>query len=80
MMDPDLDPLCGRRSGFTDPARVDMPVGRGTYPWDGAWGVWFWIDPERQLVYVGMIQRMMQEGMAPFQAPTQKLMAEAYID
>jgi CubicO group peptidase (beta-lactamase class C family) len=62
---------------FFDPAAAGAPVGRGTYQWDGASGVWFWIDPENDLVFVGMIQRMLQEGMAPLQAMTQKMIAEA---
>ena len=64
---------------FADPALAGSPVGRGTYQWDGASGVWFWIDPENQIVFVGMIQRMLQEGMAPLQAMTQALVAEAMI-
>lgn len=62
---------------FSDPAAAGSPVGRGTYQWDGASGVWFWIDPENDLLFVGMIQRMMQEGMPPLQQLTQTLIAEA---
>jgi len=62
---------------FHDPALAASPVGKGAYQWDGASGVWFWIDPENQIVFVGMIQRMLQEGMAPLQAMTQALVAEA---
>lgn len=62
---------------FSDPAAAGSPVGRGTYQWDGASGVWFWIDPENDLLFVGMIQRMMQEGMPPLQELTQTLIAEA---
>ena len=46
------------RTVFNDPALAGSPVGRGTYQWDGASGVWFWIDPENDLLFVGMIQRM----------------------
>lgn len=62
---------------FSDPAAAGSPVGCGTYQWDGASGVWFWIDPENDLLFVGMIQRMMQEGMPPLQSLTQALIAEA---
>ena len=62
---------------FHDPAAAGSPVGQGTYQWDGASGVWFWVDRENQIVFVGMIQRMLQEGMAPLQALTQALVAEA---
>ncbi len=62
---------------FFDPAAARAPVGRGTYQWDGASGVWFWSDPENDLLFVGMIQRMMQEGMPRLQDLTQNLIAEA---
>jgi len=55
-------------------------VGRGTYQWDGASGVWFWVDPEHDLIFVGMIQRMMQEGMPRLQELTQAMIAEALAD
>jgi CubicO group peptidase (beta-lactamase class C family) len=43
---------------FTDPALADNPVGKGTFLWDGAAGTWFWIDPEYDIVFVGMIQQL----------------------
>jgi CubicO group peptidase (beta-lactamase class C family) len=62
---------------FYDPTAAGSPVGRGTYQWDGASGVWFWIDPENQVLFVGMIQRMLQEGMPALQPLTQQLVSEA---
>jgi CubicO group peptidase (beta-lactamase class C family) len=62
---------------FYDPELAGSPVGKGTYQWDGAGGAWFWVDPEHDLLFVGLIGRMMQEGMVPYQAETQKLIAEA---
>ena len=63
---------------FTDPAACGIPVGRGTYHWDGAWGTWFWVDHENDLIYVGLIQRGM--NFSPnLQALTQTLMADAYV-
>lgn len=62
---------------FFDPAAAGAPVGRGTYQWDGASGVWFWVDPEHDLVFVGMIQRMLQPEAPPLQALTQTWIAEA---
>ena len=64
---------------FMDPKAAGSPVGRGTYQWDGAAGTWFWIDPEHDLLFVGLIQRMMQEGMTPYQAASQALIAEALV-
>ena len=62
---------------FYDPALAGSPVGRGTYQWDGAAGAWFWIDPENDLLFVGIIARMMQPGMTLYQAETQALIAKA---
>jgi CubicO group peptidase (beta-lactamase class C family) len=42
-----------------DPAMANLPDGQGTFFWDGAAGTWFWIDPTNNVVFVGMIQRMM---------------------
>ena len=39
-----------------DPAAVGEPVAEGSYHWGGAAGTWFWIDPETDLTFVGMIQ------------------------
>jgi CubicO group peptidase (beta-lactamase class C family) len=63
---------------FTDPEACGVPVGKGTYHWDGAWGTWFWVDHENDLIYVGLIQRGMT--FSPnLQALTQTLMADAYV-
>jgi CubicO group peptidase (beta-lactamase class C family) len=42
-----------------DPAEAAMPDGKGTFFWDGAAGTWFWVDPTNDIVFVGMIQRML---------------------
>lgn len=59
-----------------DPVAADLPVGKGTYHWDGAAGTWFWVDPENDLVFVGMIQ-LLSYTPPPLQAVTQRLMAAA---
>jgi CubicO group peptidase (beta-lactamase class C family) len=41
-----------------DPPTAGLPVGQGTFFWDGAAGTWFWVDPTNDVVFVGMIQRM----------------------
>jgi CubicO group peptidase (beta-lactamase class C family) len=65
---------------FTDPDAAGIPVGRGTYEWDGAAGTWFWVDWANDLIFVGMIQRFTRtEGVANAQQLTQKLMAKAII-
>ena len=65
---------------FIDPGQVGSKVGMGTYQWDGAAGTWFWVDPVNEIVYVGLIQRMMQDGMVPLQKTTQAMLAEAMIE
>jgi CubicO group peptidase (beta-lactamase class C family) len=47
---------------FTDPLRVDEPVGKGTFFWSGAADTWFWVDPTNDLIFVGMTQRMIGPG------------------
>ncbi len=37
-----------------DPARAGRPVGKGTYEWSGAFGCFFWIDREHDVLAVGM--------------------------
>jgi CubicO group peptidase (beta-lactamase class C family) len=39
---------------FTDKAASVMPVGYGTYMWDGMFATHFWIDPKNNLVVVFM--------------------------
>ena len=63
---------------FIDPDAAGIPVGEGTYQWDGAAGTWFWIDPKNDLLFVGMIQ-LLSETAPPLQAMTQKRMAEAIV-
>ena len=62
---------------FNDPPAAGSKVGVGTYQWDGAAGTWFWIDPTNDLLYVGLIQRMAEEGVSHVQAITQELIAGA---
>jgi CubicO group peptidase (beta-lactamase class C family) len=63
---------------FTDPALAGVPVGLGTYHWDGAAGTWFWVDPAHDLLYVGLIQ-LLSETAPPLQKTTQTMMADAIV-
>ena len=63
---------------FTDPESAGVPVGKGTYHWDGAAGTWFWVDPANDLVFVGMTQCLSYTA-PPLQALTQTLMADAIV-
>jgi CubicO group peptidase (beta-lactamase class C family) len=65
---------------FTDPKAAGIPVGQGTYEWDGAAGTWFWVDWANDLIFIGMIQRFaVTEGVANAQQLTQKLLAAAIL-
>jgi CubicO group peptidase (beta-lactamase class C family) len=48
-----------------DPAKLGSPAGRGTFLWDGLAGTWFWVDPTNDVVFVGMIQRLLNTPGAP---------------
>ena len=41
-----------------DPVAAGTLTGKGSYYWGGAAGTWFWIDPEYDIVFIGMIQRI----------------------
>lgn len=51
---------------ITDPVAMKSPAGQGTFYWGGAAGTWFWIDPENDLFFIGMIQRFGSNPDAPF--------------
>jgi CubicO group peptidase (beta-lactamase class C family) len=42
-----------------DPGEANLPDGKGEFFWDGAAGTWFWIDPTNDVVFIGMIQRLL---------------------
>ncbi len=42
-----------------------LPMGEGTYYWGGAAGTWFWIAPENELFFIGMIQLFDQFAPEP---------------
>jgi CubicO group peptidase (beta-lactamase class C family) len=64
---------------FTDPELAGVPVGKGTYHWDGAASTWFWVDPVHDLLYVGLVQ-LLSETAPALQKTTQTMMAQAYLD
>ena len=54
-------PFPGRGFGLDfavvdDPSAAGEPWAQGSYYWGGAAGTWFWIDPQTDLTFVGMIQ------------------------
>jgi CubicO group peptidase (beta-lactamase class C family) len=66
---------------FEDPVKFGSSAGKGTYLWDGAAGTWFWIDPANDLVFVGMIQRMMTAPGGPdMENLSRALIYQALVD
>jgi CubicO group peptidase (beta-lactamase class C family) len=46
-----------------DPAAAKTPEGKDSFYWGGAFGTWFWLDPENDVVVVGMMQNV--NGSSP---------------
>jgi CubicO group peptidase (beta-lactamase class C family) len=66
---------------FEDPIKAGSTVGKGSYLWDGVAGTWFWIDPTNDLVFVGMIQRMMTAPNTPnMEDLSRALLYQALVD
>lgn len=54
------------------------PYGQGTYFWGGLASTWFWIDPEHDLYYIGMVQAYPAAGpVADFRRETADIIYEA---
>jgi len=64
---------------FTDPILAGSPAGKGTFLWDGAAGTWFWVDPASDIVFVGMIQRMLSEKSPNLQHLSRALTFQALL-
>ncbi|MGA8088948.1 MAG: serine hydrolase domain-containing protein [Terracidiphilus sp.] len=63
-----------------NPAEANLPDGRGTYQWDGAAGTWFWVDPTNDVVFVGMIQRMLGPASPPLEYGSRQVVYGALVD
>lgn len=66
-----FNPAFGFGLGFSvmkDPRRMGSMEGRGTLAWGGMGGTWFWIDPENDLVFVGLMQRLADPVSGEFRA------------
>ena len=60
-----------------DPAAVGLVEGRGTLSWGGGGGTWFWIDPENDLIFIGLIQRLSDPVSAAFRTQARTLVYAA---
>ncbi len=63
-----------------DPAEANLPDGRGTFFWDGAAGTWFWIDPKNDIVFVGMIQRVLGPDSPNVEYQSRPAVYQALLD
>ena len=63
-----------------DPPEANLPEGKGTYFWGGAAGTWFWVDPTNDVVFVGMIQRMLTEASPNLEYLSRALVYQALVD
>jgi len=63
-----------------DPPTAGMSDGKGEFFWDGAAGTWFWVDPTNDVVFVGMIQRMVGPGMPNVEYLSRSTIYGALVD
>ncbi len=63
-----------------DPAEANLPDGRGTYFWDGAAGTWFWIDPTNDVVFIGMVQRVLGPDSPQVEYQTRPAVYQALVN
>lgn len=77
-----FNPAFGFGLGFSivrDPKALGLSEGRGTLAWGGGGGTWFWIDPENDVVFVGLIQRVTDPVSQIFRARARSLVYAALI-
>ena len=66
---------------FENPVKIGSTAGKGSFVWDGAAGTWFWIDPTNDLVFVGMLQRMMTgPGLPKVEDLSRTLVYQVLVD
>jgi len=66
---------------FDDPIRIGSTAGKGSYLWDGLAGTWFWIDPTNDLIFVGMVQRIVTApGMPNMEDLSRALVYQALVN
>ncbi len=63
-----------------DPPAANLPEGKGSFLWDGAAGTWFWVDPTNDIVFVGMIQRMLGPASPNLEYWSRSLVYQALVD
>src|SRR5271168_4300455 len=64
----------------TDAAAAGEPVPTGTFSWFGIAGTWFWIDPVKDIAFVGMVQHQSLGATRPLHALSRSLVYQAILD
>jgi len=64
----------------TDAAAAGDSVSDGTFSWFGIAGTWFWIDPVRDLAFVGMVQHQSLATTRPIHAMSRSLVYQAILE
>ncbi len=62
-----------------DPNEIDLPDGQGTFDWGGLAGTWFWVDPTNDIVFVGMIQRVLDATSPPLESLSRSAVYQALV-
>ncbi|HLJ47502.1 MAG TPA: serine hydrolase domain-containing protein [Bryobacteraceae bacterium] len=63
-----------------DSAAAGDPVSNGTFSWFGIAGTWFWIDPVRDLAFVGMVQHQNLGTTRAIHALSRSLVYQAIME
>ncbi len=63
-----------------DPFRAGRTIGKGMFHWDGALSTWFWVDPEHETFFVGMVQRIDMANIPNLQDLSRTLVMQALVD
>lgn len=63
-----------------DPPEANLSDGKGTFLWDGAAGTWFWADPTNDIVFIGMIQRILAAGGPQLEYQSRSAVYGALVD
>jgi CubicO group peptidase (beta-lactamase class C family) len=64
----------------TDAAAAGEPVSDGTFSWFGIAGTWFWIDPVKDLAFVGMVQHQSLGTTRAIHALSRSLVYQAIME
>jgi CubicO group peptidase (beta-lactamase class C family) len=65
---------------YTDVVAAGGYYGKGTFYWGGLAGTWFWIDPDNDLIVVGMIQQLPNPAATPpVEVPDMRGLSHAFV-